>query len=195
MIDLSKIKLGIALPNTSETYPSKFVDSFCAITKPKHLYIRPTSQGPIDTVRNDLVLLALMNECTHIWMADTDQVYPQDVLMRMLEHDKDIIAAKVHRRRPPYDPILYRGTLDNFTNVPDEEWSKGELIEVDATGFGSVLIKMSVFESIELGRNKYIFIKLPNLGGIMTSIKKAKLGEFVFLSNYFLCITWNHENE
>jgi hypothetical protein len=149
MIDLDKIKLGIALPNTSETYPSKFVDSFCAITKPKHLYIRPSSQGPIDTVRNDLVLLALMNECTHIWMADTDQVYPQDVLMRMLEHDKDIIAAKVHRRRPPYDPILYRGTLDNFTNVPDEEWSKGGLIEVDATGFGSVLIKMTVFESIE----------------------------------------------
>ena len=148
MVDLSKITLGIALPNTSDTYPSKFVDSFCAITKPAHLYLRPTANGPIDAVRNDLVLLALMHKCTHIWMTDTDQVYPQDVLMRMLEHDKDIIAAKVHRRKPPYDPILYRGTLDNYTNVADKEWMDGGLIEVDATGFGSVLIKMSVFESI-----------------------------------------------
>ena len=149
MVDLSKIRLGIALPNTSDTYPSKFVDSFCVITKPAHLYLRPTGGGPIDAVRNDLVRLAQLHECTHIWMADTDQIYPQDVLMRMLEHERDIIAAKVHRRKPPYDPILYRGTLDDFTDVPVEEWKDGGLIEVDATGFGSVLIKMNVFDAIE----------------------------------------------
>ena len=150
MRDLSKVKLGIALPNTQDTYPSEFVDSFCAITKPSHLYLKPTGGGPIDAVRNDLVFKALACECTHIWMTDTDQVYPQDVLMKLLEHDKDIVAAKVHRRGPPYDPILLRGGLDNFDTVPDDEWSKdgGSLIEVDATGFGSVLINMSVFDSM-----------------------------------------------
>ena len=90
MRDLSKIKLGIALPNTMDTYPSNFVDSFCAITKPRHLYLKPTGGGPIDAVRNDLVLKAFTVDCTHIWMTDTDQVYPQDTLMRLLEHDLDI---------------------------------------------------------------------------------------------------------
>jgi len=151
MRDLSKIKLGIALPNVQDSYPSQFVDSFCQITKPSHLYLKPTGGGPIDAVRNDLVQKALMCDCTHIWMTDTDQVYPQDTLMRLLEHDVDIIAAKVHKRYPPYDPILLRGTLDHFDVVPDEEWSKdgGQTVEVDATGFGSVLINMEVFEKIE----------------------------------------------
>jgi hypothetical protein len=151
MRDLSKIKLGIALPNVQDSYPSPFVDTFCQITKPSHLYLKSTGGGPIDAVRNDLVLKAMMCDCTHIWMTDTDQVYPQDTLMRLLEHDVDIIAAKVHKRYPPYDPILLRGTLANFDVVPDEEWSKdgGQIIEVDATGFGSVLINMEVFEKIE----------------------------------------------
>ena len=151
MRDLSKIKLGIALPNVQDTYPSQFVDTFCQITKPKHLYLKPNSGGPIDSVRNDLVLMALSCDCTHIWMTDTDQVYPQNVLMQLLEHDVDIIAAKVHKRYPPYDPILLRGTLDKFDLVPDEEWSKdgGQTVEVDATGFGSVLINMEVFEKIK----------------------------------------------
>ena len=151
MRDLSKIKLGVALPNVQDTYPSPFVDSFCQITKPAHLYLKPSSGGPIDSVRNDLVLKALACDCTHIWMTDTDQVYPQNVLMQLLEHDVDIIAAKVHKRYPPYDPILLRGNLDHFDLVPDEEWSKdgGQTIEVDATGFGSVLINMEVFEKID----------------------------------------------
>ena len=151
MRDLSKIKLGIALPNVQDTYPSEFVDSFCQITKPSHLYLKPTGGGPIDAVRNDLILKAMTCDCTHIWMTDTDQVYPQNVLMRLLSHDVDIVAAKVHKRYPPYDPILLRGTLDHFDVVPDEEWSKddGQLVEVDATGFGSVLINMEVFEKID----------------------------------------------
>jgi len=151
MRDLSKIKLGIALPNVQDSYPSQFVDSFCQITKPAHLYLKPSGGGPIDAVRNDLVQKALMCDCTHIWMTDTDQVYPQGTLMQLLSHDVDIVAAKVHKRYPPYDPILLRGTIDNFDVVPDEEWSKlgGQLIEVDATGFGSVLINMEVFEKIE----------------------------------------------
>ena len=138
MRDLSKIKLGIALPNVQDSYPSQFVDSFCQIAKPAHLYLKPSGGGPIDVVRNDLVLKAMSCDCTHIWMTDTDQVYPQNVLMRLLEHDLDIVAAKVHKRYPPYDPILLRGTINKFDVVPDEEWSThgGQLIEVDATGFG-----------------------------------------------------------
>jgi hypothetical protein len=151
MRDLSKVKLGIALPNVQDTYPSQFVDTFCQITKPKHLYLKPTGGGPIDAVRNDLVRKAFLCDCTHLWMTDTDQVYPQDVLMRLLEHDLDIVAAKVHIRYPPYEPLLLRGNLDHFDVVSDPEWSSngGQLVEVDATGFGSVLLNMKVFEDID----------------------------------------------
>lgn len=151
------IKLGIALPATGDTFPSRFVDSFfCLNRRVRHVYIRPQSSGPIDGVRENLVEQAKALGCTHLWMTDTDQVYPQNTLDALLAHNLPAVAAKVHRRYQPYDPILYRGDtssveryLETFHVVPDAEWSKGGLVEVDATGFGSVLLDMAVFDAIE----------------------------------------------
>jgi hypothetical protein len=111
--------------------------------------LTPRGGGPIDAVRNDLVDQALAAECTHVWFCDTDQIYPQDTLVRLMSHDLPVVAAKVHRRYPPYDPILKRGEIDNFVTVPDSEWKRGGLVEVDATGMGSVLIKAEVFENTD----------------------------------------------
>lgn len=144
-----KIRLGVGLPETSSHFHSQFVDSFFCIHRPVNtVYLRPLSCGPIDAVRNELVDLALLEGCTHLWMCDTDQVYPQDALTRLLAHDLPIVAAKVHRRGPPYDPILLRGVRDHFKPVPEAEWAKGGLVEVDATGCGSVLVKIEVFKRL-----------------------------------------------
>jgi len=149
-VDWDKIKLAIAMPNTNAFYPKQFVDSFLGVQFPLHShYVIAGTTGPIDAVRNELVRQSQMINATHIFMLDTDQIYPPDIFMKLIEHDKDIVAAKVHRRRPPYDPILLRGTIDKFDAVPDEEWETGGLVEVDATGFGCVLIKMEVFAAIE----------------------------------------------
>jgi len=67
----------------------------------------------------------------------------------MLDEGLAIVAGKVHRRYPPYDPILFRGKIDAWEPVPDEDWEGGGLIEVDSTGFGCVLIDMEVFKKID----------------------------------------------
>ena len=133
MRDLSKIKLGIALPNVQDSYPSQFVDTFCQITKPNHLYLKPDGGGPIDAVRNSLILKAMAMDCTHIWMTDTDQVYPQGVLMRLLSHDVDIVAAKVHKRYPPYDPEDISDTFGTMHSTKGRDLSTGyaNLLYVD----------------------------------------------------------------
>ena len=82
-------------------------------------------------------------------MMDTDQVYPFETIPRLLSHNKDIVAAKVHRRYPLFDPIMYRGTISNFTSVLDEEWIGADIVEVDATGTGCVLFDLKVFENID----------------------------------------------
>jgi hypothetical protein len=46
----------------------------------------------------------------------------------------------------------------------------------------------SVFETIDPVRNKYMILKYPNFGVIMTYIIKTKLEEFIFPSNYFICL-------
>jgi hypothetical protein len=68
---------------------------------------------------------------------------------RLLSHDKDICYGVVHRRWPPYDPIAFKDDDKGRVHVSDEEIYSGDLIEINNTGMGCVLIKMEVFESIK----------------------------------------------
>lgn len=53
----------------------------------------------------------------------------------------------------------------------------------------------SVFEAIDPVRNRYMLLKYPNLGVLMNCVIKIKLEEFVFPSNYFICIKRNRGYE
>ena len=53
----------------------------------------------------------------------------------------------------------------------------------------------SVFETIDPVRNRYMFLKYPNLGVLMNCVIKIKLEEFIFPSNYFICIKRNRGYE
>ena len=53
----------------------------------------------------------------------------------------------------------------------------------------------SVFETIDPVRNRYMILKYPNLGVLMNCVIKIKLEEFVFPSNYFICLKRNRGYE
>ena len=126
-------------------------------------YIRPTSQGHLDRVRNTVVQKALDLGCTHLWLCDSDQKYPQNTLIKLIEHNLDVVGAKVHRRWPPYEPVMYRYDIcyPHYNDVPDEEWinSRG-LIEVDSVGTGCLLVKADVFKNV-----KYPWFKFDEIDG------------------------------
>jgi hypothetical protein len=86
------------------------------------------------------------NQCSHLLMMDTDQVYHPKTLTRLLQHNLPVVGALVHRRYPPFDPLMYRGKLNAYDTIYDYE--DGELVEVDATGTGCLLINMDVFDNL-----------------------------------------------
>jgi len=147
-------KLAIGLPLVDSDVPAQFAISMLAMDKPEDwtLFVPRFPAGKfvesIASVRNDLVEQALEHGCTHLLMCDTDQVYPQDALMRLLEHDKRIVGAAVQRRWPPFTRVMQRGELGRYTQVPDDEMYSGRLVEVDATGTGCVLFDTTVFLDI-----------------------------------------------
>lgn len=174
-MDYSQIKLGVALPNTADFFPAQFVHSFFCLRIPfKVMYLTPSISTGIDSKRNELAQMALINGCTHIFYCDTDQVYPQDTLVKMLEHDLPIVAAKVHMRTPPYTPLLRRKVGEEFIDIPDDEWGKGGLIEVDGTGFGCVLLQMEVLKAIEKPWFKLKIHENPPIGEDFYFWAKAK---------------------
>lgn len=108
-----------------------------------------TEKRCIDEIRNNLVEQALDEVCTKFVTLDTDQVYPSDTIIKLLSHDKPIVAGQVHRRYPPFDPIMLRGELHKYLSIPFEEMYTGELVEIDATGVACMCINMEVFLDIK----------------------------------------------
>ena len=144
------IRLGIGIPLTDDRIHSQFLSSWVQMEKPEFVYMSPDHRGPIDEVRNLLVVDALDNGCTHLIMLDTDQTYPIHTIPRLLSHDLDVVGALVYRRYPPFDPVMYRRQSDgSYKHVSEEEMFSGELVEVDATGCGCVMFKTDVFFKVD----------------------------------------------
>lgn len=147
-------RLGIGFPIVDNKAYFSFIASVLMLEKPDFTLLLPNfpvGDFPHDiaTVRNNLVEQALAEGCEYLLMMDTDQVYRTvDMIPRMLAHKKPVVSAPVHRRYPPFDPILMRGEVGEFKYIDIEEAYSGDLIQIDATGTGCILYHMSVFEQI-----------------------------------------------
>jgi len=141
-------KLGIGFPITDVKVYTSFFASWTVMEKPDFTLLMPNAPGPMEIIRNNLVVQALRENCTHLLMMDTDQNYPSDTIPKLLSHKKDVVAVSVHRRYPPFETILYRGEIGAYHHIPDEECFSGDLIEIDATGCGCILYNTDVFLDI-----------------------------------------------
>lgn len=162
MQDKHGIRLALAFPLTDIWTYSHFTFSILNVVmnymtskfkKNESIHIDvlfPDFPGNIDAIRNNLVMQALNMGCTHILCMDTDQIY-DDIAMieKLLAHNLPVVGAKVHRRYPPFDPILLNGEIGAFEVVADEVIENNELVKVDATGCGCVLYNTKVFFDID----------------------------------------------
>jgi len=160
------IKLAISVPLTDEMVYRQFFFSFVKVITEymsslvKHGkaisfdVLMPDFPCQIDAARNNLVQQALLLGCTHILMMDTDQIYQTTgMIEKMLDHDKPVVGARVHRRYPPFDPLLLRGEPGKLYQVPDDEIknedeSFKEELSVDYTGAGCILYDMKIFNDM-----------------------------------------------
>jgi hypothetical protein len=148
-------KLGIGFPVIDKQVALDFMISFTMLDKPDYTLLIPKfSIGDfvkdIAAVRNNLVEQAQNEGCSHLLMLDTDQVYRDKAMIsKMLSHKMPVVGAPVHRRYPPFDAILLRGEVGKYKFISDEEVYSGDLIEIDATGTGCVLLDMTIFDDMK----------------------------------------------
>jgi len=97
--------------------------------------------------RNSLAAKACQNNCTHILMIDDDMMFPRDLLIRLLKHDKEIVGVNYH---PRMLCTLYMVGLfgEEGRNTKEEDLPK-ELFKCRGIGFGAVLIKTKLFHELE----------------------------------------------
>jgi len=137
--------LAIGIPCTFPSVPISFFNSFIHMERPDFTYIH-ADNGPIDTLRNDIVEKAQAVGATSLIMMDVDMVYHPKTITNLLAHQLPIVGALCFRRYPPFDSIMLRVTEGGYQSV--DEWDEDELVEVDATGAGCLMFDMQVFKKI-----------------------------------------------
>ncbi len=99
--------------------------------------------------RNIMAQKALDLECTHVMFVDNDMVFPEDTIMRLLAHDKDIVTTNyvVKMKR---GKCRFAAMDSQFKEVRLEAESTG-LQKVYAAPTGTMLIKTEVFKKLPKG--------------------------------------------
>ena len=106
--------------------------------------------------RNNLVDLALVNDCQYILMLDDDMIVPPDLFRRLYSHRKDVTGCLYYQRGGAYHPVIMKQTnakdglkgiqfIDHF----DPMIRKPGLYRIDGViGGGCMLFKTDVFRKI-----------------------------------------------
>lgn len=145
MKKISNQRLAIGVPCSFPFIPTSFFNSFVLMEKPEFTFIT-ADNGPIDTLRNDIVEKALAVGATHLLMLDVDQVYHPKTVTTLLSRKLPIVGAAVCRRYPPFDPIILRINGDGYESI--DEWDDNGIVECDATGAGCLMFEMSIFKKL-----------------------------------------------
>jgi len=98
--------------------------------------------------RNSLAAKACQNKCTHILMIDDDMTFTEDLLTRLLAHDKDIVGVTYGPRMFSTDGMLFMVGLLNDEGKTVKDIPK-ELFRARGIGFGAALIKTELFYKLE----------------------------------------------
>jgi hypothetical protein len=95
--------------------------------------------------RQVLLDTALFNhDADHIMWFDSDMTFPEDVIVRLLAHKKNVVCATYSKRVPPFHPTAF----NNIDPVEPVDTTGHGLATVRYTGFGCVLMKAAAIKDI-----------------------------------------------
>ena len=100
--------------------------------------------------RNTLAQQAIERGSEWLLYLDDDHAFAPDHLMRLLSHEKPIVASLYTARSRPFRPIAYDWISDEKGWEPIDLKGQPEdaLVEVDGAGTGGMLIRSEVFHEI-----------------------------------------------
>ena len=193
-----KPKVTIAVPIWKEPISPTWLVHYQNLERPKvceYLFRRNLA---IHRGRRDIVK---ESSGEYIFFLDSDILAPKNAIVKLLEHNVDIVSGLYFGRSYPYNPIIYKKIDNEPSYVPVLDYKDG-LVEVDGVGLGCCLIKRKVFESIsepwfdlpaltEVTEDFYFCNKAKEAGFriyVDTTIKCGHIGESTIDEKYFLAI-------
>jgi hypothetical protein len=151
MWEVKPLKLSILVP-TRDTVHSQF--AYCLtqlynLTREAGIdaYLFFDSSTILLNQRNNLVKKAKEVNSDYILWLDSDMTYLATTALRLLEHNKDIVACNYSKRTKPLKTVAYTNLNDWDSWVPMEP--QDELVKVEGVGMGCMLMKLDIFEKLQ----------------------------------------------
>lgn len=169
--------------------------TFCAVTKSSLIY----------NARNALSKQALSGNYDCILWLDSDMKFEPGLLKQLMAHiDNGIeyISGLYFKRCYPTEPVIYkeikqiRNDKELITEaIPYNDYPKDQLFEIDASGFGAVLMKVDLLQrvwdkfglpfspALGLGEDMSFCWRAKQVGAILYCDSNIKL-EHIGLTSY-----------
>ena len=147
------VKLAICIParDMMHTATTFALWNLCAYLKNvgvnSTLFISPGTL--IANQRHELVKNAQEWEATHVMFIDSDMTFDPLHVLRLLDFDEAIVGAAYSKRVEPLIVTAWT-EIDNWDSWVDPTLQTESHIKVEAMGLGFCLIKIEVFEELNL---------------------------------------------
>ena len=141
--------------------------------------------------RNQLAVEAIQRGVDRVLFLDSDMLFNNDLLER-LQEDMDqtgagVVCGLFVTRKPPIEPVIYSvldmERADDMIRIRREiytDYPKDSLFEIQACGFGAVLVSVKLFRTI-LEKEGLPFSPLPGLGEDVSFCFRARqLGSKIY---------------
>lgn len=102
-----------------------------------------------DGNRNQTVAEFLDTAADWLLWIDADNMMTTGAVKRLIECNRTLVSGLYYARREPYNAIAYfRQPNGMYRNVDESEFTRGEVIPINAAGCGCLLTHRSVYEDI-----------------------------------------------
>ena len=208
-------KIFIAIP-CMDMVAAGFAQSLATLNKKGLCAISFLCGSLIYDARNRLSAQSMMSESQYTMWFDSDMVFEPDVMLKLFDTmDKtgaDIVSGLYFRRAAPYTPVAFSHFDVDEEGKAHFEHYEGELTgthEVDAVGFGCVLMKTQVladvFEKFEdcfspiakVGEDLSFCWRAKQLGKkivLDTDVKLGHVGHLIFGEDFYKIYLTNNKD-
>lgn len=170
-MDLSQKKILISVP-CRDSIAVGFIEALLQLIKPCECCYRFIPGGLVFDARDEASQIAINNGYDYCLFIDSDMLFEPDALVRILQHDDDVITGLYYKRKGSHEPVLYRhiarrvdfnGTMLAEAVADVETDIDRDYFQVEGCGFGFCLVKTEMLKKV---RDRFVscFEPVPGLG-------------------------------
>lgn len=145
-------KTAMSLPSLCPGNPDCEVPGWLEDTRLEFVICDAIGYSLPGTARERVIDLSLAHGADYILFYDADMIFTPDVFLKLLRHKLPVVAALAFTAREPIAPVIYKFTPTpdgtKFQSDPIFDYKRDALQQVDAIGFGVVMIQASVFRQM-----------------------------------------------